>query len=90
MWTRRVSIMSLAGACGAAVLIASVPSSALAAVNYNSSKSNTGNYTFDPTDAAALQKCKDAGGKAAKQPDGTTLCVLPEKPDTTAGQPGHN
>jgi hypothetical protein len=76
--------------CGAVLLVASVPSSALAAINYNSSKSNTGNYTFNPTDAAALQKCKNAGGKAVKQPDGSTLCVLPDKPDATPGQPGHN
>jgi len=85
-----VSVMSLIGAFSAALLVASVPGSALASINYNSSKSNTGNYTFDPTDAAALHKCKEAGGKAAKQPDGSTLCVLPEKPDTTVGQPGHN
>lgn len=85
-----VSIISLIGACSAALLVASVSSSALAAINYNSSKSNTGNFTFDPTNAAALQKCKEAGGKVVKQPDGSTLCVLPEKPDTTASQPGHN
>ena len=85
----RTPAAALAGAFTAALLIAAVPQPSQAAINYNASKSNTGNFTFNPTDPAALKKCKALSGKAAKQTNGTTLCIVPQKTATTTPTSSH-
>ena len=54
-------VLVLAGACAAALLIASAPQAASAAVNYNASKSNTAALMAHPTHACSprlSRRCK--------------------------------
>jgi hypothetical protein len=53
MRNKPLSILALAGACATALLIASAPQPASAAVNYNASKSNTAALTAHPTHACS-------------------------------------
>ena len=63
--------------CAAFVLAAD---GALAGVNYNASKSNSGNYTFDPTaDVGVAKKCTDAGGTLKDGPGKLNTCEMPAK-----------
>jgi hypothetical protein len=66
----------------ASVLAALVLSAdaAFAVVNYNSSKSNSGNFTFEPTvDLNGPKLCSDAGGTIKAGPGKLSTCVVPEK-----------
>jgi hypothetical protein len=49
MRDNRVSILASLGACAATLWLAAAPAGALAAVNYNASKSNTGNLAAHST-----------------------------------------
>jgi hypothetical protein len=49
---------------------------AFAAVNYNSSKSNSGNFALDPKDPNAAKACTDAGGKVSTQKNGHKVCSI--------------
>jgi hypothetical protein len=66
----------------AVVVLAALPpmaSGALAqGVNYNSSKSNTGNITvspLDPNDPNAVKACTDGGGVVSTS-QGKTICTV--------------
>jgi hypothetical protein len=83
MWSSPKPASALIAALTAALLIASP---AFASINYNASKSNTGNFTFSPGNSAGLKKCAALHGKAVKQTGGKTLCVVPPKPQTTGGK----
>jgi hypothetical protein len=64
-------------ACAALVLTAG---GALAVVNYNASKSNAGNFTFDPKeDLDGPKLCSDAGGTVKDGPGKLSTCVVPAK-----------
>jgi hypothetical protein len=53
---------------------------AFATVNYNSSKSNSGNFTFDPTtDLGAAKQCTDGGGTVKAGPGKLNSCEMPAK-----------
>ena len=49
---------------------------AFAAVNYNSSKSNSGNFALNPQDPNASKACTDAGGKVSKLKSGHKVCSI--------------
>lgn len=78
MLTRYVSAATLIGLCAAALLVAST--SAAPAVNYNSSKSNTGNVYFRDLSpkgqgvlrslCAAHKACRDEQEGPARMPSG--------------------
>jgi hypothetical protein len=57
------------------------PHGALASINYNASKSNTGNiFTFDPNvDLNGPKLCSDAGGTVKTGPGKLSTCVVPKK-----------
>jgi hypothetical protein len=68
-------------ACAAFVVMAD---GALAGVNYNSSKSNTGSFTFDPTaDLDAPKLCADHGGTIKAGPGKLSTCEVPEQAPAT-------
>jgi hypothetical protein len=54
---------------------------AFASVNYNASKSNTGNiFTFDPkADTNGPKLCSDAGGTVKAGPGKLSTCFVPAK-----------
>jgi hypothetical protein len=53
---------------------------AFAAINYNASKSNTGNFTFDPkVDLNGPKLCSDGGGTIKTGPGKLSTCVMPKK-----------
>ena len=60
-----------------AILAAAVfASSATAATNLNSSRSNI--YKIDSSDANAEKKCTDGGGKVSTDKDGNKICTTPQ------------
>lgn len=71
-------------ACASLVTLAALAfaaDGALAAVNYNSSKSNSGNFTFDPkSDLGAAKRCADGGGTVKPGPGKVSACIMPNKP----------
>ena len=53
---------------------------AFAALNYNSSKSNTGNFTYNPNeDLNGPKVCSDAGGAIKAGPGKLNTCIVPKK-----------
>jgi hypothetical protein len=53
---------------------------ALASINYNASKSNTGNFTFNPNqDLDGPKLCSNGGGTVKKGPGKLSTCVMPKK-----------
>jgi hypothetical protein len=78
----KLSAMACASflACAALVLAAD---GALAAINYNASKSNTGSFTYDPkVDLEGPKLCSDAGGTIKKGPGKLNTCEVPAKTPT--------
>jgi hypothetical protein len=66
----------------ASLLVAFVLSvdGAIASINYNASKSNTGNFTYDPkVDLNGPKLCSDGGGTIKKGPGKLSTCVMPKK-----------
>jgi hypothetical protein len=63
-----------------AVLVLSTDA-AFAGVNYNASKSNTGNiFTYDPkVDTNGPKLCSDAGGTIKPGPGALSTCFVPPK-----------
>jgi hypothetical protein len=53
---------------------------ALATINYSASKSNTGNFTYNPNeDLNGPKLCSDAGGTIKTGPGKLSTCVVPKK-----------
>jgi hypothetical protein len=78
MRTKYVSAVTLIGVCGAALLVAST--SAAQSVNYNSSKSNTGNVYFrdlSPKGQEALRSlCAAHSGHVVTNDQGQLGCQV--------------
>jgi hypothetical protein len=63
-----------------AVFLGATADDAFASVNYNSSKSNSGNFTFDPkVDLNGPKLCSDGGGTVKTGPGKLSTCVMPKK-----------
>ena len=63
-----------------AVLLCATADDVFASVNYNSSKSNSGNFTFDPkVDLNGPKLCSDGGGTVKTGPGKLSTCVMPKK-----------
>jgi hypothetical protein len=81
-WEEEMRLSSIA--CASIVTLAAIAfatDGAMATVNYNSSKSNSGNFTFDPkTDLGAAKRCADGGGTVKSGPGQVSTCVMPNKP----------
>jgi hypothetical protein len=76
--------------CAAVVAaIALTPHVVFAAVNYNASKSNTGNiFTFDQkVDLNGPKLCSDAGGTVKAGPGKLSTCFVPEKAASPTSTP---
>jgi hypothetical protein len=66
----------------AAVVVAFVltPHGAFATINYSASKSNTGNFTYNPNeDLNGPKLCADSGGTIKAGPGKLSTCVVPKK-----------
>jgi hypothetical protein len=59
--------------------IAFAANGAFASVNYNSSKSNSGNFTFEPGKDNGQKLCDDAKGTVHTGPGNLSTCVVPAK-----------
>ena len=79
----KCSTILCASAVAALVLSADA---AFAIVNYNSSKSNSGNiFTCDPkVDLNCSKLCSDAGGTIKAGPGKLSTCFVPEKTSPTS------
>jgi hypothetical protein len=66
MRNKPLPVLALAGACAAALLIASATQPASAAINYNASKSNTAALTAHPTHACSPRLSRRCRGLKTK------------------------
>ena len=63
-----------------AVFLGASAGGALASINYNASKSNTGNFTYNPNqDLNGPKLCSDGGGTVKKGPGKLNTCLMPQK-----------
>ena len=63
-----------------AVFLGASAGGALASINYNASKSNTGSFTFNPNqDLNGPKLCSNGGGTIKKGPGKLSTCVMPKK-----------
>jgi hypothetical protein len=58
------------------LILALASGDALASINYNASKSNTGNYVLNPKDPNASSACTDAGGTVTRNSKGQNICLV--------------